>query len=178
MLDLRLEYMGGGQFQTRTKLDFELAAQELTQGETLRCKLTKQRSIKANRLFHGIIEAAFDNRRGGPGPEIVPTWRHLKAWVLCEIGHCEITVFEADAITPPVARTLRKTLDNVFFSARRETGEIVMRVAKQTRNLSSQDFAELIDKTLTVICNVIVPGADPLALRREAQQRMGIGEPC
>lgn len=174
MLDLRLEYQGSGRFQTRTKLDFEIASQELTQGETLRCKLTKQRSIRANRLFHAIIEAAFDNRRGGPPPEIIPTWRHLKSWILCEIGHCEITVFEAAAITPQVAKALRQSMDNVFFSARRETGEIIMRIAKPTRNLSSEQFNELIEKTLTVICNVIVPGADPLALRREASERMGI----
>ncbi len=176
MLDLRLQYQGGGKFQTRNKLDFELAEAELKPGETLRCRTTKQRGIRANRLFHAIIEAAFDNRRGGPGPEIVPTWRHLKSWILCEIGHCEVTVFEADAITAKVAKALRQVHDNTFFSMRPNTGEIVMRVARPTRNLTQKEFGEIIDATLAVICREIVPGADPLALRREAQERMGVGD--
>ena len=103
-IDLQLEHIGGGQFRCRSKLDFELASENFAKGERVRAKVTRLRSVKQNAFFHAIVETAFENQRAGP---LLPTWRHLKSWLLIKIGHCDVKEFEPKAMTPAVAAYLR-----------------------------------------------------------------------
>jgi len=168
MLDLRLRYQGGGRFQAATKLDFDLAEAQVEREVLLRAKISHPRSLRQNAYFHALIEAAYDNQRGGPK---VADWRHLKAWLLIQIGHCEEHRFKRGALTPEVAKLLRQKVDTVETNVNKRTGEIVLRFAKPTRDLSSEEMSELVDKVVALICTKIVPGMDPESILNMAKSK-------
>lgn len=162
MIDLRLEYVGGGTFRCRSKLDFELCGQKLRDGEKVRAKITNQRSVKQNEFFHSLIELAWENQRAGPQ---LPSWRHLKSWLLIQVGHCTVKEFDPRVLGPSVASYLRQVFDTVDFTS--ETvgdREIIrMKVAKTVnfKEVSSEEMSEIVDKVVAIICTDIVPGSSP-----------------
>lgn len=168
MLDLRLEYVGGGQFRTRSKLDYELCCSELENGEHVRAKVTHQRSVRQNDYFHGLIEAAWENQRGGPQ---LPSWRHLKSWLLIQVGHCDVRQFSARAMTPDVAAYLRQQFDTVDFTT--DGKSIFMKTAKSVsfKATSGDEMSEIVDKVVAIICTEIVPGVDPETIMSMARER-------
>lgn len=175
MLDLRLKYMGGGTFQTATKLDFELAADEYEQGETVRAKTSHARSVRQNAYFHALVEAAWENQRGGPR---LPSWRHLKSWLLIRAGHCDVKRFEPEAMTREVAAFLRVAFDTIDVTADAKTGEIIVKVARSVRfgqgGPGHDKMCEVVDRVVALICDPhdgIVPGMDPASIMDHAKAR-------
>lgn len=175
MLDLRLKYMGGGTFQTATRLDFDLACDEYEQGETVRAQTSHARSVNQNRYFHCLIESAWENQRGGPR---LPSWRHLKSWLLIQAGHCDVRRFSARSMTPEVAKFLRQAFDTIDVTADRKTGEIIVKVARTVRfgrgGPSSEEMGEVVDRVVALICDPhdgIVPGMDPASIMDHAKAR-------
>lgn len=175
MLDLRLRHMGGGTFQTATRLDFEAAVAEYGEGETVRAKTSHARSVRQNAFFHALVEAAYENQRGGPK---LPSWRHLKSWLLIRAGHCEVKRFEPEAMTPEVARFLRSTFDTIHVTVDRRTNEILVKVARTVQfgkdGPSADEMGEVVDRVVALICDPtdgIVPGMDPAAIMDHAKSR-------
>lgn len=161
MPDLRLRYEGNGAFRVASKLDLELAERTFQPQEFVRAKASRQRSVRQNDFFHALIEAAFDNQRGGP---LLPTWRHLKSWLLIQAGHCDVTTFEPSAMTPAVAKALRATFDNVDFT--HDGRRIYMKVARSVRfdGPDSDEMSAIVDRVVEIIAAHIVPGVDPASL--------------
>lgn len=168
MLDLRLEHVGGGQFRTRFKLDFDLCAAELEPGEHVRAKVTKQRSVRQNDYFHALIEAAFENQRGGP---VLPSWRHLKGWLLIQVGHCDVKQFSARSMTPDVAAYLRKQFDTVDFST--DGQSIFMKTARSVsfKACDAEAMGKAVDDVVALICTDIVPGCSPDEILKMAKEK-------
>lgn len=168
MLDLRLEHIGQGQFRTRSRLDYELCCTELDDGEHVRAKVTRRRSVQQNEFFHALIEAAWENQRGGP-PQ--PTWRHLKGWLLIQVGHCNVKRFDAGAMTPAVASYLRQSFETVDFTT--DGKAITMKVAKSVsfRRCDAAEMAGVVDRVVELICSVIVPGTTPAEIMSAAKTR-------
>lgn len=171
MIDLRLTYEGNGVFRAIGKLDHELCANELEQGERVRAKVTRQRSVRQNDFFHALIEAAFENQRGGPS---LPSWRHLKSWLLIQADHCTVKRFRADAMTPQVAAYLRTLFDTVDFTADDEW--IYFKVAKTVAFQGptapdSEEMGRIVDKVVAIICTEIVPGLKPEEILELAKEK-------
>ena len=168
MLDLRLEHIGGGQFRPRSKLDYELCCKELEPGEHVRAKITHQRSVRQNDYFHALIEAAWESQRGGPQ---LPTWRHLKSWLLIQAGHCDVKQFALNAMTAEVAAHLRRTFDTLEFTT--DGKSIFMKVARSVsfKATNSAEMKEIVDKVVAIICTEIVPGMDPDTIMNQARER-------
>lgn len=168
MLDLRLRYLGGGKFQAAGRLDFELAGKELDDGEVVRAKITHQRSIKQNAFFHALIAAAWENQRGGPK---LPSWEHLKGWLLIQVGHCEVKQFSAKAMTAEVAQHIRRTSPMVDFTTDGES--IFMKTAKSVsfKSTSADEMGPIVDAVVSLICTEIVPGVKPEQLLDMAKER-------
>ncbi|MEO0943230.1 MAG: hypothetical protein AAFY06_00110 [Pseudomonadota bacterium] len=163
MLDLRLEYAGEGNFVCRTRFDRELVDDKLKAGERVRAKVTRPRSARQNDFFHAIVEAAFDNQRAGPQ---FPTWRHLKSWLLIQVGHCEVKTFPVTAMTPSVAAWLRRQHDNIDFA---HDGDHIYAYTAKSISFAAcggEKMDEIVDAVIVRIINDICPGMDPLALRR------------
>lgn len=167
MIDLRLEYQGGGQFRTANRASFD-ACHQIEPGERLRARLTRKRSVQQNELFHAAIELAFANQRGGP---MLPSWKHLKGWLLIQVGHCDTYTFEPRAMTPQVAALLRKLFDHVDFTVNKR-GEITMRVARSVSFASTdrEEMGRVVDEVLALICAEIMPGTTPETLFQEARR--------
>jgi hypothetical protein len=160
VIELRLTYEGNGAFRVATKLDFDLASQEFDQGDRVRAQITKPRSIRQNAYFHALVQAAFDNQRGGPQVE---TWEHLKSWLLIHAGWCEEYRFKRGSLSKEVAEVLRRKFDFVDFTVVERTGEIIMRFAKSIsfKACPPEKMSEIMDKAVAIICTEIVPGMDP-----------------
>jgi hypothetical protein len=177
-VDLRLVHTGGGNFRPRTKLDFELCLSTFDDGEMVRAKVSKARSVRQNGYFHALIQAAFENQRGGPQVE---TWEHLKSWLLIEAGHCDEvrinvgSMSEADAKTVAggMARELKRRFDTVGVSYDRSSKEVVMRFARSVafRAVDREKMGEIVDRVVAVICTVVVPGVDPETIMNQAKAR-------
>lgn len=177
MLDLRVSYSGGGQFQARTRMDFELC-QSFTVGEELRAKVGRKRSVRQNDFFHGLCEAAFENQRGGPS---LPTWRHLKSHLLIAAGHCEeariglkrLPGDDVAAFVAPFAAALRRQFETVEVSYDQRRHEVVMRFAKSWKfEKADGDVAKAITaRVVEIICSDIVPGVSPEALMDMAKEK-------
>lgn len=167
MLDLRLKYNGLGSFVAQTRLDIELADNHFVRGMEVRAKVSRPRSTSQNNLFHGAIEQAWLNQRGGPK---YPTWRKLKSWLLVQADHSTDTHFPARALTREAIALLRETFDDCFWYETREG--IVMRRAKPTAFalLESSDFSPVLDHVLEIITTVIVPGVTIAELMDMAKQ--------
>jgi len=168
MLDLRLKYLGGGKFQTAGSLDFDLCGKELDEGETVRARVTHQRSVKQNAFFHALIAAAWENQRGGPQ---FPSWEHLKGWLLIKVGHCDVKQFAANAMTAEVARHIRLTNPMADFTTDGES--IFMKTAKSVsfKSTSAEEMAPVVDAVVALICSEIVPGVTPAQLLGMAKDR-------
>lgn len=170
MLEQRLIYRGSGTYQTATRLDLTLAEQTFEVGEEVAAKVTHRRSVRQNNLFHAICEHAHDNQRAGP---VMASWRALKQWLLIRVGHCDerrihvgdLSLKEVKAAGMALALGLRARDDYVAVAYDRRTGEFVERTAKSIRFTAamSDDMKELFDKVVALICDEIVPGAEPEA---------------
>lgn len=167
-IDLRLVHVGGGRFQAASKLDFELCCKELDNGERVRAKVTHQRSVQQNEFFHALVEAAFENQRGGPQ---LPSWRHLKHWLLIKAGHCDVTRFDPGSMTPAVAAWLRKTFDTVDFTT--DGHSIFMKVARSVsfKSATADEMRHVVDSVVSIICEEIVPGCTPEQIMDMAKQK-------
>lgn len=177
-LDLRLEYLGGGHYRTLGKLDFDLSEAQLEHGERVRVRVTKLRSLRQNAYFHALIDAAFENQRGGPKLE---SPAHLKSWLLIEAGHCDLVSFSIGK-TPPLmaalvcggfAKVVRQRFDYVGTHVDTKRNEIVMKFAKSVSfaKCDAEAMAGVVDKVVSIICTEIVPGCDPEALLNMAKER-------
>lgn len=179
MIEVNLRYDGGGKFSAASHIDFRFLSDECDPGEQLLARLVRPRSNRENRLFHGVVKSAYDNQRGGPlFTEEEGGWLKLRAWLLCEAGHCDLHEFAHGSITEPVIRTLKQVYDHGFWSANRRTGVVRLRIAKSIsfRLLKSDDFQPIKNKIFEIICTDIVPGTTPEQLMEirhvgEAQSR-------
>jgi hypothetical protein len=168
MLEQRLIYRGGGTYQTATRLDLELAERTFQAGEECAAKITHKRSVHQNNLFHAMCHYAHDNQRAGI---ILPTWQALKQYLLIRADHFDerrvhvgkLTMATAEAAGKALAIGLRARDGYVGVAYDPRTGEFVERTAKSVRFTAtmSDEMAVLFDKVLHVICEEIVPGADP-----------------
>jgi hypothetical protein len=158
MLDLRLQYEGGGRFVCQTRHDLSAAEAEYAPGTAVRAQTSEPRSLQQNAYLHAIIGDAFDNQRAGP---LLPTPEHLKAHVLIGVGHCDVLTFAPGTMTQEAARQLRQRWDTAEFTLRRQSGHIFMKTAKQTRGLSMDEMRDVIDRVIHFICEKIVPGTTP-----------------
>lgn len=169
-LDLQLEYLGGGGFRTRSKLDFELASKEFEQGERVRAKVTRQRSVRQNAYFHALIETAYDNQSAGP---LLPTWRHLKSWLLIQVGHCDVKAFSPESMKPEVAAYLRSMFETVDFTT--DGKSIFMKTARSvnfTNGANAEEMKAIVDQVIEVIVTSICPGMDANQLRSVADEKV------
>lgn len=169
MLDLCLRFEGKG-FVPAARTDWLLARDKLHIGQTFRARLVVPRSNKRNDFLHALIQRAYENQRGGPD---LPTWQHLKAWLLIEAGHCEetrvkvgrLTLTEAKAAGLAIATTVRlqgREYVGVTYDGKR--GEFIIRTAKSVSFHALPDegqFAEIVDKVVAIIGAEIVPGMTP-----------------
>lgn len=180
MLDLRLEYIGNGRFQTLYATDFEEANEKLHQGDKLRAQLTHQRSVRQNNYFHALVQQAYENQRGG---KKLPTWRHLRSHLLIVAGHCTedrvaVKGVPRKLILPLLmsqAKILRRHTDVLETSYDPETEEVVYRTAKSWafRETGSAEATKILNRVIAHICTEIVPGMDVTRFTREARLRVG-----
>lgn len=175
MLDLRLRYEGNGRFQVATRMDFDLVNQEFEPGALVRAKASQPRSLRQNAYFHALIEKAYENQRGGPK---LPTWRHLKAYLLVEIDHCTesrvkipkgASVESTIPLVSGIVRALRQEYDTAWVTLDPKRQEIVLRFAKPTKNLTQEEMSDVMDKVVSRICLEIVPGMDPTTILNMAK---------
>jgi hypothetical protein len=169
-MELQLKHLGEGRFQTASRLDFELSSKTFDQGEMVKAVVTKRRSVKQNNFFHALVEAAWDNQRGGP---MLPTWRHLKSWLLINVGHCTVKEFSAKAMTPDVAAFFRTNFDTVDFSTNGRT--IFVKIAKSVSftKAEAEIMRKVTDDVVALICSDIVPGITADDLLTMAKQESG-----
>lgn len=180
MLDLRLEYLGNGRFQTLFPIDFEEATEKLHQGDKLRAQLTHQRSVRQNNYFHALVQQAFENQRGG---KRLPTWKHLRSHLLICAGHCDedrvsikgVPVHLIQPMLVSQAKVLRRHTDVLETSYDPKTQEIVYRTAKSWsfRETGSAEAKTILDRVIAQIVTEIVPGMDVTRFTREARARVG-----
>lgn len=171
MLDLRLRFDRSlGAFRPAGKLDYELANGEYEDGELVRAKTSHARSVRQNDYFHALVEAAYDNQRGGPQ---LPSWRHLKSWLLIQAGHCDVKKFEPRSLTPAVAAYLRQQFDTVDFTT--DGDAIYMKTARSVRfgrgGPSHDEMSAIVDRVVALICTDIVPGCSPDEMMSAARAR-------
>ena len=167
MIRVGLTYDGQGHFTAASRHALEELNKRFKRGDVVKAEVTRPRSVDQNRLFHLLCEAAFDHQVTGP---TFATWRHLKSWVLIRCGHCEEYDFEPEAMTPEVARVLRRKFDFVEVVKRESDGHVLMRFAKSVgfNDVSHEDMSKLVDQALHVISEELVPGATKERLLEEA----------
>jgi len=176
VIEHRLIYRGGGTYQTASRMDLELAERTFHVGEECAGKISHKRSVKQNNTFHVMIQYAHDNQRSGP---ILPSWEHLKKWLLIEAGHYSERRFnlsglnEAQAVIAgkALAQCMRSRDDYVAIAYDRHTSELVERTAKSVRftAVMADDMRELFDRVAHIICDQIMPGMEPDRLVEEAK---------
>lgn len=176
-LTLELAYQGDGTFRTASPFDFKLAQKQLGEGEVIRVSVSRGRSSKQNRMFHALVQAAFDNQVGGPAVETVS---HLRSWLLIRAGHCqEIRIplgktppDQARRFMSPLTAWLRQQYDTIETAYDTTRHEIVARVAKPWR-FSKTDHTtatEVMEKVIAEICGTICPGTTPENLLSMAER--------
>jgi hypothetical protein len=180
MLDLRLEYIGNGQFRAATGLDYRLCLDKFQQGDKLKAKVTQPRSVRQNALFHALIQAAYENQRGGPR---LDSWEKLKAYLLIEAGHTEERRFSIGSISPALAalvcggfaQVIRQRHEYMAAGIDTQRNEVVMRFAKSVSfaKCDSPTMGAITDKVVAHICTDIVPGMDPASIMNMAREREG-----
>ena len=172
MIELSLIYDGQGRFACATRHDFELATAELEQGQTIRAKLTTPRSLEQHRWVFSLFQAAFDNQRAGPK---FPTSEHLRKWLLCRVGHCEVTTMQPEAMTKATMRWLR----NKFALCFEWDGDHIY--IKEAKSISfkacdADAMTKIANDVVDVICAEIVPGTtrnywEPYLVNADAQKQ-------
>lgn len=180
MLELRLEYLGSGKFQTLFPTDYEEAETGLTIGDKLRAQLTHQRSVRQNNYFHALVQQAFENQRGG---KRLPSWKHLRSHLLISAGHCIEERVSLKGIPPKLieplltstARVLRKHSEVLEIAFDRRQEEVIYRAAKSWsfRETGSAEAKKILDRVIAQIVTEIVPGMDVTRFTREARMRVG-----
>jgi len=179
-IDLKLIYLGEGRFVTATASDLSTAVTGIKANEALRAKMTRRRSVQQNEFFHALIKAAFDNQRSGPQ---LPSWEHLKAWLLIRAG-CEeirlplVGMAETDVarFLGPMAAALRRRYPSVETAYDQRSHECVMRFARSVRfdpvtGASPDEMHKITHDVTALICTEIVPGCTPdeiFAMAKEA----------
>lgn len=186
MIEARLIYRGGGTYQTATRLDLELAERTFQVGEECAASVSHKRSVRQNNTFHMMIRYAHENqRKGNP----LPSWEHLKKWLLIEVGHYaerrfqvgdlvgELTTRQATAVGKMLAQALRSRDDYVAIAYSPSTGDFIERTAKSVRFTAalSDEMTELFDKVAHLICQEIIPGTEPEDLVEAAKASCGRG---
>lgn len=68
----------------------EQLVREFPQGKLLKAKVTQPRSVAHNGFFHAFLQDVFPlwPRDHKAKPQ---SWEHLRAWLLCEVGHGRVT---------------------------------------------------------------------------------------
>lgn len=187
MVDLRLRYEGSGKFTVATHLDFEEACEAFQQGDVVNASLSKPRSVNQNRFFHALIETAHENQRGG---ERFANWRTLKGYLLVKAGHCTERRMKLPVGTPRrvavligqgLVALMRHGPDYVGLAYDPKSNEIVARFPGSMKMrgqgaLGGEDANDVVDKVVGLICQEIVPGADPQLLMNDARSRIGAPE--
>lgn len=171
MLDVRLRYQGNGRFQSHTLVDFKKISEGLEEGDVVRAKLTNARTHTQNNTLHWLAQMAWENHQPGcpPDPELVPTWEHMRSWLLIAAGHCDVEEFKRGEIAPAAAERLRKRYNTVMWTVRGQT--VFMKTARSTSNLSREEFSDLLDRILDVIGTKVIPGVDMDSLKEMAKAK-------
>jgi hypothetical protein len=169
MIELRLRYQGEGRFIPASRLDYEMAEGKIERGSSVIAKITKPRSIRQNNYFHALIEYAFENQRAGPH---LPTWRHLKSWLLIRADWCTVQEFDPGSMSKEMAAWLRRQFDTVDVTTNGE--KIFVKVARSVSfsRADADTFAPVMDKVIALICSEIVPGMKPEDLVAEAKRTL------
>lgn len=174
-IELHVWRQGDGVLTGCTPLDYRLI-QGLPPSSRYVAKLIKPRSLRQNNLLHGLIQAAYENQRGGPQ---VDSWEHLKAWLLIRAGHCDERRVSIDGLSAPQAMTLAGAVSAaikaggpgtlVFATSR----EIVFRTARSVSfaKADSAVMQPVVDRVIDLICSEIVPGSTPEQLMDAAKRR-------
>jgi len=188
-VDLRLEYQGGGKFQTITKRDFETAEGEYAVGERVVSKTHRQRSVSQNNLFHALIEAAFDNQRAGP---TFANWRQLKGWLLVEAEHSEtdeVSLIDPDRKRPLSLRHASFIVSGFATSIRRRLGVEYVRITYRPNravalltypkswkfhDTDGDTAGDVMNRVVEIITQVIMPGSTVEEIMDEARSRAGM----
>jgi hypothetical protein len=178
MLDLRLRYEGGGRYQAAGRLDYDLSEGEFSSGDMVRAKVMRPRSVRSNNFFHAIIEAAYENHRGGPN---LASWRHLKDWLLIQVGHCNerrthvgnLSAREAKAAGMALATAVRMGEEFIAVAYDPKRGDFIARAAASTAKLGTEEMSDVTDKVLALIVTEIMPGSTPEEILNEARVRVG-----
>jgi len=144
-LTLELCYNGDGSFRTSSPFDFKLAQSRLGEGELIRVSVSRGRSSKQNRLFHALIQAAFDNQVHGPMLETVD---HMRAYLLIRAGHCNETRIP----------TAKQSAKDVVSTARHMSA--FLRQHYEYYETANAVMQRVIDE----ICGNICPGTTPDSL--------------
>ena len=158
MIELQLRYEGNGVFRVANRAALEVAAARAEQGQVYTARLTSPRSHEQNRYFHALVRDAYEQQRGGP---VLPTWMHLRNWLLCEVGHCEVQAFQPGAITREVAAWLRGRYDDVHWST--DGRQIYARTPKSINvaRCEQDRMNQIVTAVVDVICKQVVPGTTP-----------------
>lgn len=173
MIELRTKYEGEGRWRAASHVDWKIAIQECTTGEEMVTRFVRPRSSKENRLFHGAIKAAWNNQRGGPYyPEEEGGWMRLRAWLLCEAGYCDLYEFAPGSISREVVQVLKQRDQDAFWTVMPKTGVIRARFPKSIsyKTLCADEFQPIKTRVFEILCNVVVPGTDPIALMEMAHE--------
>jgi len=168
MIEMRVIHEGEGRFSPASHADWKTAIEEIEPRQELVARFVLPRSSQENRLLHGAIRSAYDNQRGGPmfGEED-GGWKRLRAWLLCEAGHCNTETFKPGSLSEcaVIALKRRDIREGVhsFWSQHQRTGEIICRTPLTIKFavVKHPDFQPIKTRMLDLMCNVIVPGTTP-----------------
>lgn len=176
---LMLRNVGEGKLEAATALDRRLLSEHIPEGRSAFFEVKKPRSVKQNGFFFALIDAAWQNQRERgiatfDGPE------HLRAWLLCQMGHCEVIDLEVGDDDSPerIENYVAAIVDRVhrkgaycFFE--RQPNGIRTRIAKSWAfdELDAEKAARFVDETVAILTTEICPGATAEGLLDEAMQR-------
>lgn len=175
MSEAHMRYLGDGKFAAVARVDREIADDMADPGQIVTVKLARKRSNQQNAYFHAIIAAAFDNQTAG---HLHPSPPHLKAWLLCEAGHCDeyrvplgsLLPSDVQSVVGTLAAALKLNCDTMVSSYDRRKHEMVLRVARSWsfRKLGPERAGEILDAVIGLICTQICPGMSVADLKRNA----------
>ena len=154
MIELALVHESGGRFRCADKASHDVAIDKLIEGQLVRAKIYKQRSIDQHRWFFVMVEDAFHNQRAGPA---FSSSEELRKWLLIRAGWCHAMTFEPEAMTVDVARWLRVKYGLDFTHNGKN---IICREAKSIsfKDCDGDQMTAIADKVIDIICDQIVPG--------------------
>lgn len=158
MEEVQLEYVGNGLFRCTSMRDVKAMDTAYNRGVLLKAKLSQPRSSKQNAYAHWLFRQALYNARWSR--EGITSEEEMKGHILIAIGHCSARRLPAKSITRAAARIMRQQVIRGFseWAQDKETGEIICREPLPTHRLNVTEFSALLDKAITYICEVVVPG--------------------